>query len=69
MKKEEALKRIETVITQLEGICTNKLIAQMIMTELEFLGMLPPKISKVKKYTTNGNMFESIEYTNEWENT
>lgn len=64
MKKNEALNKITDVLDNLSGVCTNRLKAESVLFELQKLGMLPPLVTKLKKYSVN---HEEVVDVNEWE--
>jgi hypothetical protein len=72
MKRKEPLNKIKSLLINLEGVCTPSLKADLILTELEKLGMLPPhtKVLKKRIVEISGEFvpMELIENVNEWEN-
>lgn len=64
MKRSEAVNKIASILTNLENICSNKIKSEVILDELERLGLSPPEYK-----TTVKNGWES-EYKislREWE--
>lgn len=64
MKRKEAIHKIKYLLDNLNSICSTQLQSEAILNELEKVGMLPPKVQKIKKYN---NIMEYIELVNEWE--
>jgi hypothetical protein len=65
MTKKEAIFKIKNVLDNLDNVCTNKLKAEAVLNELTKIGMVPPKITKLKKDTEN--FLEYFDHVNEWE--
>ena len=72
MKRTDILKRMTLLLDNLDGVCTNKLKSDALLTELERYGMLPPLTTKLIKYEdiVNGerSLIEFVEQVNEWDN-
>lgn len=66
MNRNVVINKMKSIIDNLEGICTSKLIAELLLAEVEHLGMLPPPITKVKKYPLSENR-EEVVTLNEWD--
>lgn len=64
MKRSEALLKIKDVLDSLDEVCTNKLKADVILTQLEGAGMSPPVITK---FITSQFMEKEVT-SQEWEN-
>lgn len=72
MKRREIITSIHSILQNLEGVCSNGTKAAAILAEIETLGMLPAKTTKLKKYTIKDidgpdEMYEKIEDVYEWE--
>jgi hypothetical protein len=69
MRRKEALYKIKSILDNLTGNCGNNLKAEVILSELERCGMIPPKIQKFKSYIVRSHNLELLENVNEWEET
>jgi hypothetical protein len=65
VRKKEVIYKIKSILDNLDNVCTNQLRAEVILAELDRVGMLPPSVPKVVKHHKN---LELIENVHEWEN-